>query len=115
MRTRTTRFPSPGCGGRFAARTTDWLDPGTWTTSVEPASQEAPRMRHLWWGLIPFVAALVAIRSWWAELADIVGLVTLVCGLAYVVMRTRRPIPPLKAEPGPDKRDVQRDLPPPPG
>lgn len=69
-------------------------------------------MRHLWWGLIPFVAALVAIRSWWAELADIVGLVTLVCGLAYVVMRTRRPIPPLKAEQGLDKRDVQRDLPP---
>ncbi len=49
------------------------------------------------------------------KLADIVGLMTLVCGLAYVVMRTRRPIPPLKAEQGPDKRDVQRDLPPPPG
>jgi len=42
-------------------------------------------MRHLWWGLIPFVAALMAIRTWWAELADIVGLVALVCGLAYVV------------------------------
>jgi hypothetical protein len=55
-------------------------------------------MRHLWWGLIPFVAALVAIRAWWAEVADTVGLVTLVCGLAYVVMRTRRPIPPLRAE-----------------
>jgi hypothetical protein len=73
-------------------------------------------MRHLCWGLILFVAALVAIRAWWAELADIVGLVTLVCGLAYVVViRTRRPIPPLRAEQGPDKRDVQRDLPPPPG
>jgi hypothetical protein len=71
-------------------------------------------MRHLWWGLILFVAALVAIRAWWAELADIVGLVTLVCGLAYVVFLRRR-IPPLPAEQGPDKRDVQRDLPPPPG
>jgi hypothetical protein len=72
-------------------------------------------MRHLWWGLIPFVAILVAIRAWWAELADIVGLVVLVCAIAYVVIRTRRPIPSLGPEPGPDKRDVQRDLPPPPG
>jgi hypothetical protein len=73
-------------------------------------------MRHFWWwGLIPVVAALVAIRAWWVELADIAGLVTLVCGLAYVVMRTRRPIPPLPADQGPDRRDVQRDLPPPPG
>jgi len=37
-------------------------------------------MRHLWWGLIPFVAALMAIRTWWAELADIVGLVALAGG-----------------------------------
>jgi hypothetical protein len=72
-------------------------------------------MRHLWWGLIPFVAALVAIRAWWAELADIVGLVALVCGLAYVVMRPRRPLPPLRGEQEPDRRDVQPDLPPPPG
>ena len=73
-------------------------------------------MRHFWWwGLIPVVAALVAIRAWWVELADIAGLVTLVCGLAYVVMRARRPIPPLPADQGPDRRDVQRDLPPPPG
>jgi hypothetical protein len=72
-------------------------------------------MRHLWWALIPFVAALVAIRAWWAELADIVGLVTLLCASAYVVMRTQRPIPPLPTEPGPDKRDVLRDIPPPAG
>jgi hypothetical protein len=39
-------------------------------------------MRRLWWALIPFVAALVAVRAWWAELADIVGLVTLVCALS---------------------------------
>jgi hypothetical protein len=70
-------------------------------------------MRHLWWGLIPFVAALVAIRVWWPGPGDVAVLVTLVCGLVYVVMRTRRPIPPLPAEQGPDKRDVQRDLPPP--
>jgi hypothetical protein len=39
-------------------------------------------MRHLWWGLIPVVAALVAIRAWLVELAEITGLVTLVCALA---------------------------------
>jgi hypothetical protein len=72
-------------------------------------------MRHLWWALIPVVAALVAIRAWWAELADIVGLAALGCAIAYVVMRTRRRIPPLPAEPGPDKRDVLRDIPPPAG
>jgi hypothetical protein len=72
-------------------------------------------MRHLWWALIPFVAALVALRAWWVELADIVGLVALVCASVYVVMRTQRPIPPLPPERGPDKRDVLRDIPPPPG
>jgi hypothetical protein len=82
---------------------------------VESAIQEAPKTRHLWWALIPVVAVLVAIRAWWPELADIVGLVALVCAIAFVVMRTGRPIPPLPAEPGPDKRDVLRDIPPPPG
>ena len=73
-------------------------------------------MRHFWWwGLIPVVAALVAIRARWVELADIAGLVTLVCGLAYV--RHARPAtnPASSADQGPDRRDVQRDLPPPPG
>jgi len=82
---------------------------------VESASQEAPTMRHLWWALIPGVAALVAIRAWWAELADIVGLVALGCAIVFVVMRARRPIPPLPADPGPDHRDILRDIPPPGG
>ena len=69
---------------------------------------------RLWW-LIRFVAALAAIRVWWPELEDIGVLVTLACGLAYVVMRPRRPLPPLRGEPERDRRDVQRDLPPPPG
>jgi hypothetical protein len=70
-------------------------------------------MKHLWWGIIPVIAALVALRAWWVELADIAGLATLACGIAYLVMRARRPIPPLPADPGPDRRDVQRDHPPP--
>jgi len=49
------------------------------TVSRSQRARRPPRMRHSWWGLIPFVAALVAIRAWWVELADIAGLVTLVC------------------------------------
>jgi len=48
-------------------------------------------MRHLWWGLIPFIAALVAIRAWLVELAEITGLVTLVCALAGQPAATGRP------------------------
>jgi len=69
---------------------------------------------RLWW-LIPCVAALAAIRVWWPELGDIAVLVTLACGLACVVVRARRPLPPLRGEPERHRRDVQRDLPPPPG
>jgi len=69
---------------------------------------------RLWW-LIPFVAALAAIRVWWPALADIAVLLALVGGLAYVVMRPRRPMPPSRGEQEPDRRDVERDLPPPPG
>ena len=74
-------------------------------------------MRHLWW-LIPVVAALAMIRIWWAGLADIPVLVTLACGLAglvYLAMRNRAPVPPLRGEQERDRRDVQRDIPPPPG
>jgi len=46
-------------------------------------------MRHLWWGLIPFIAALVAIRAWLVELAETTGLVTLVCALAGQSRRYR--------------------------
>jgi membrane protein implicated in regulation of membrane protease activity len=74
-------------------------------------------MRHLWW-LIPFVAALAAFRVWWAGPADVGVLLILVCGLAglaYLVMRPRRSMPPLPDEQGQDRRHVERDIPPPPG
>jgi len=74
-------------------------------------------MKHLWW-LIPFVTALVAIRVWWAGPADSVVLAALVCGfvgLVYLAMRHRAPMPPAGGEPQPDKRDVERDIPPSPG
>src|SRR5690242_13983818 len=65
---------------------------------------------RLWW-LIPFVAALAAIRVWWPELGDIAVLVTLACGLAYVVMRPRRPLPPVRGEPERDRRRPARPAP----
>jgi hypothetical protein len=71
-------------------------------------------MRHLWWA-IPFVGALAVIRLWWAGMADVPALVTLVCGFAglvYLAMRNRAPMPALRAEER-DRRDVQRDIPPP--
>ena len=74
-------------------------------------------MKHLWW-LIPFVTALVAIRVWWAGPADSIVLVALVCGFAglvYLAMRNRAPMPPVGGDPQPDKRDVERDIPPSPG
>ena len=74
-------------------------------------------MKHLWW-LIPFVTALVAIRVWWVGPADSIVLVALVCGFAglvYLAMRHRPPMPPVRGEQDPDKRDVQRDIPPSPG
>ena len=73
-------------------------------------------MRHLWW-LVPVVAALAVIRLWWAGPGDVLVLVTLVCGLAGLVclaMRNRGPMPPPRAD-EPDRRDVQRDIPPPSG
>jgi hypothetical protein len=73
-------------------------------------------MRHLWL-LIPFVAALATIRVWWAELAGIAVLTAVVCGLAgltYLVVRTRRPMPPLPGEQQRARSDLlQRDIPPP--
>ncbi len=74
-------------------------------------------MRHLWW-VIPFVTVLVAIRVWWAGPGDVAVLVILVCGLAglaYLVMRNRAPMPPLRGDQERDTRDVERDIPPPPG
>jgi membrane protein implicated in regulation of membrane protease activity len=71
-------------------------------------------MRHLWW-LIPFVAALAAFRVWWAGPADVGVLLILVCGLAglaYLVVRTRQPMP--SQEDDRDKRqgDAERQVPP---
>ena len=74
-------------------------------------------MKHLWW-LIPFVAALVTIRVWWAGPADSIVLVVLAggfAGLVYLAMRNRAPMPPVRGEQEPDKRDVERDIPPSPG
>ena len=73
-------------------------------------------MRHLWW-LVPVVAALAVIRLWWAGTADVPVLVALVCGFAglvYLALRNRAPALPRRAEER-DQRDVQRDIPPPPG
>lgn len=74
-------------------------------------------MKHLWW-LIPFGTALVALRVWWVGPADSIVLVALVCGFAglvYLAMRNRAPLPPVQGGQGPDKRDVERDIPPSPG
>jgi hypothetical protein len=70
-------------------------------------------VRHLLW-LIPFVAGLAAM--WWPKLQGVALLAMLVCGLAYLVMRTGRteqPLPPLGAEEKRDYFGVQRDIPPP--
>jgi hypothetical protein len=69
-------------------------------------------MRHLGW-LFLFVAAVAAM--WWAGLKGIAVLVTLVCGLAglaYLVVRARRPTPLLRAEQERDRHDVERYVPP---
>jgi hypothetical protein len=70
-------------------------------------------MRHFLWFIL--VSAGLA-AAWWAELRGLAVLVTLVSGLAgltYLVIRNRRPVP--EAEQRRDTRDVERDIPPPPG
>jgi hypothetical protein len=64
-------------------------------------------MKHLWW-LIPFATALV-------DSIVLVALVTGFAGLVYLAMRSRAPMPPVRGEQEPDKRDVERDIPPSPG
>jgi hypothetical protein len=74
-------------------------------------------MKHVWW-LVPLVTALVAIRVWWAGPADVFVLVALVlgfAGLVYLAARMPGPMAPPTGEPEPDRRDVQRDIPPSPG
>ena len=71
-------------------------------------------MMHLLW-VLPLVAGLAA--RWWGKLEGVAVLVALICGLiglAYLVMRPRG-IPPPRAQQERDTRDVERDLPPPPG
>jgi hypothetical protein len=70
----------------------------------------APRLRYAGW-LILFVAAVAAM--WWAGLTGMAVLVTVVCGLAglaYLVVRTRQPMPTQEADR--DKRlgDAERDI-----
>lgn len=70
-------------------------------------------MRHFLWPIL-FVAAIAAM--WWAELRGLAVLVAIVgglAGLAYLVVRTRRPMPPLPGELGRARADMlQRDIPP---
>jgi hypothetical protein len=71
-------------------------------------------MMHLLW-VLPLVAGLAA--RWWGKLEGVAVLVALICGLiglAYLVMRPRGISPP-RAQQERDTRDVERDLPPPPG
>jgi hypothetical protein len=71
-------------------------------------------MMHLLW-FLPLVAGLVAMS--WRKLESIAMLVALICGLiglAYLIMRPRGMRLP-RAHHERDTRDVERDVPPPPG
>jgi hypothetical protein len=70
-------------------------------------------MKHLLW-IIPLGGGLAAMV--WPKLQGLALLAMLVCGVAYLVARTRRPTPPappLQGEQGRDYFGVQRDIPPP--
>jgi hypothetical protein len=70
-------------------------------------------MKHLLW-IIPLVAGQAAM--WWPKLQGLALLTMLVCGLVYLFLRTRRPVPPRPPLQGEQQRDyfsVQRDIPPP--
>ena len=72
-------------------------------------------MKHLRW-LIPFVAALAAIRVWWPELTGIAVVVTVICGLAGLAYLVSARRPPLRAEQAEGERDTRHvwrdDIPP---
>jgi hypothetical protein len=71
-------------------------------------------MLHLLW-FLPLVAGLATM--WGGKLQGIAMLVALICGLiglAYLVVRPRG-IPPPRAQQERETRDVERDIPPPPG
>jgi hypothetical protein len=70
-------------------------------------------LKHLLW-LIPLVAGFTGIR--WPKLQSLALLLMLICGLVYLVARTRQripPSPPLQGEQQRDPFSVQRDTPPP--
>jgi len=63
--------------------------------------------------IILFVAAVAAM--WWAGLTGMAVLVTVVCGLAglaYLVVRTRQPMPSQEADRDTRQGDAERDIPP---
>ena len=68
-------------------------------------------MRHAWW-LIPLGAALAVV--WWAKLAGLAVLVTVVCGLAALLYAVcaRRGMSPLRPEQEREKYRFERDIPP---
>ena len=68
-------------------------------------------MRALGW-LVLFVAAVAAM--WWAGLKGMAVLVTVVGGLgglAYLVVRTRQPVPSREADRTSRQADAERDMP----
>jgi uncharacterized SAM-binding protein YcdF (DUF218 family) len=71
-------------------------------------------MMHLLW-ILPLVAGLAAMR--WGKLQSIALLVALICGLIGLasLVIARRGMAPPRAQQERDTRDVERDLPPPPG
>jgi hypothetical protein len=78
---------------------------------VDDEVRAAPRFRSGGW-LIVFVAALAAM--WWAGLVGMVVLMTVVsglAGLAYLVVRTRQPMPSLEADREERQGDAERDIP----
>ena len=69
-------------------------------------------MKLVGW-LILFVGAVAAM--WWAGLTGLAVLVTAVCGLAglaYLVVRTRQPMPSPEADRDRRQADAERDIPP---
>ena len=69
-------------------------------------------MKHLLW-LIPLVTGLASAQ--WPTLQSLALLAMLVCGITYLVLRSRQPIPPTPPLQGDQQRDyysVQRDIPP---
>ena len=70
-------------------------------------------MKHLLW-VIPLLLGLASMS--WPKLQGVALLAMLVCGIVYLVMRTRRTGQPAPAQGANHERDyygVNRDIPPP--